>query len=145
MYLKTLCSPVKCITALQTLLCPDENKATSANITLDHLEPLDGDLKTIERCNELLSYGDGLLSEGAQSTLIIRGLYWQAREDRETKALFFFVEAQSNGRIINLLNHTFENCIVDYCKYVAFTENVLLMQYNLPTDIHLTTSRLYVS
>lgn len=79
----------------------------------------------------------------------------------EAKALFFFTQAQAHGRATALLDASLTRCVVAFCRHVSgsggggggerglsaslWSLDGLAIDYRRVSDIHSTTSRLYVS
>ena len=123
---------------------------------LGSLQAPRSDKEAIELCDSFLECGDSLLCE-AQSVLVTRGLFWLQRKN-EAKALSFFLQAQSHGRATALLDECLRRCIVAFCRHISnsgvahthlqaslWSLDGLAIDYKFPSDIHSTTSRLYVS
>ena len=149
-YLQALCPQESRWDALKKLLCP--TVAGPRDSRLGTLRYVDSDEKAQCLSNALLTLGEGLLAE-AQSVLVTRGLYWLEHHNLP-KAFFFFIESQSHGRMINVLDATFKRCVVALCRRLGvsvgsqpamWSMDGLAMDYKNVSDIHSTTSSFYVS
>jgi hypothetical protein len=153
LYLEALCPPDTRDSTLRALLCPV--KASPTDLTLGSLSAPPSDSAAQELSNALLRHGEALLGE-AQSVLVTRGLHW-LQQGSEAKALYFFTQAQAHGRATALLDGSLCRCMVALCRHLSGSDEAhgmqaslwsldgLAMDYKRVSDIHSTTSRLYVS